>query len=213
MPSVGHQRVAFFPKADAAVLTSRHPAPALADRPTATAPIFDPEHADVPLDAWNAEDMQHVYPGKNNVCDASPIPTKEQCPRRYQTNPYLFPVLAPNERLRLTMLFYYTRGLLEDQELMSRLQEKVLLAHETVGWEFVITGLLNHNTYTRLVTVNLPLAVLPRRESTCAHTINQTPDVRCPHPCTYPVVNGYRAFSPCTTWPKTGGLKNHLMSK
>jgi hypothetical protein len=75
------------------------------------------------------------------------------------------------------MLFYYTRGTLEDEELMSRLQEKVHLAHETVGWDFVIAGLMNHNTYTRMVTVGLPLAVLPRRESTCAHTINQTPGV------------------------------------
>lgn len=75
------------------------------------------------------------------------------------------------------MLFYYTRGALEDEELMSRLQEKVHLAQETVGWEFVIAGLLNHNTYTRMVTFGLPLAVLPRRESTCAHTINQPPGV------------------------------------
>jgi hypothetical protein len=78
------------------------------------------------------------------------------------------------------MLFYYTRGALEDKELMSRLQEKVHVAHETVGWEFVIAGLMNHNSYTRMVTVGLPLAVLPRRESTCAHTINQTPGVRTP---------------------------------
>ncbi|EMD93386.1 hypothetical protein COCC4DRAFT_191892 [Bipolaris maydis ATCC 48331] len=176
MPSAGQQRVAFFPKADAAVLTSRHAAPVLADRPTTTAPILDPEHVDIPLDAWTPAEMQAVYPDKTDTCALSPIPAKEQCPRRCHGERYLFPVLAPNERLRLTMLFYYTRGLLEDQELMSRLQEKVLLAHETVGWEFVITGLLNHNTYTRLVTVNLPLAILPRRESTCSHTINQTPD-------------------------------------
>jgi hypothetical protein len=73
------------------------------------------------------------------------------------------------------MLFYYTRGALEDVELQSRLLEKVHLAGETVGWEFVIVGLLNHNTYTRMATVGLPLAVLPRRESTCAHTVNQPP--------------------------------------
>jgi len=76
------------------------------------------------------------------------------------------------------MLFYYTRGALKDQELMSRLQEKVILAQETAGWEFTIAGLLDHNTYTRMVTVGLPLAILPRRESTCAHTVNQPPGVR-----------------------------------
>jgi hypothetical protein len=78
------------------------------------------------------------------------------------------------------MLFYYTRGALEDVELQSRLLEKVHLAGETVGWEFVIVGLLNHNTYTRMATVGLPLAVLPRRESTCAHTVNQPPGVGAP---------------------------------
>lgn len=64
------------------------------------------------------------------------------------------------------MLFYYMRGAIENQELMIRLQEKVFLAKETVGWEFVIAGLLDHNSYTRMVTVGLPLAILPRREST-----------------------------------------------
>lgn len=213
MQSARGQRAAFFPKADAAVLTSRHAAPVLADRPTATAPILDPEHADAPLDAWTVEDLEAVYPAKTDSCAPAPIPTKAQCPRHCQTDRYLFPVLAPNERLRLTMLFYYTRGLLEDEELMSRLQEKVLVAHETVGWEFVIAGLLNHNTYTRLVTVNLPLAVLPRRESTCAHTINQTPDVRVLYPCTHSAANQRRAYLPCKTWLMTGASKSRLMSR
>jgi hypothetical protein len=75
----------------------------------------------------------------------------------------------------------YTHGALEDTELQSRLLEKVYLAKDTVGWEFVIAGLLNHNTYTRMVTVGLPLAVLPRRESTCAHT---EPAARCRCPST-----------------------------
>jgi hypothetical protein len=107
----------------------------------------------------------------------------QQCP----LDRYLFPVLTRNERLRLTMLFYYTRGALEDLELMSRLQEKVILAKEAVGWEFAIAGLLSHNTYTRMVTVGLPLAILPRRESTCAHTVNQPPGVRSflPAECTF----------------------------
>lgn len=93
------------------------------------------------------------------------------------TGDYLFPILTRNERLRLTMLSYYTRGIFEDSELISRLQEKVHLAKDSIGWEFVIAGLLDHNTYTRVVTVGLPLAVLPRRESTCAHTVNQPPGV------------------------------------
>lgn len=213
MPSVAVQRVAFFPKADAAVLTSKHAAPILADRPTTTAPILDPDHVDIPLDAWTEEELESVYPSRSDIFDPAPVPIKAQCPRRCHGGRYLFPVLSRNERLRLTMLFYYTRGVLEDQELMSRLQEKVLLASEIAGWEFAIAGLLNHNTYTRLVTANLPLAILPRRESTCAHTINQKPDVGNRFHSTYAVANDCRAYSPCTTWLLTGGLKSHLTLK
>ncbi|EIN05980.1 hypothetical protein PUNSTDRAFT_121940 [Punctularia strigosozonata HHB-11173 SS5] len=36
-----------------------------------------------------------------------------------------------------------------------------------------ILGLMDHDNYTRIVTANCPLAVLPRREATCAHTIMQ----------------------------------------
>lgn len=175
MQSKGGARVAFFPKADAAVLASRHAAPAISERPTTTAPIFDLEHADKPLDSWTAGQVAAVYPHNHDIWSPAPIPARAQCPTSIHADSYLFPVLTRNERLRLTLFFYYTRGALEDVELMSRLQEKVYLAHETVGWEFVIAGLLNHTTYTRMVTVNLPLAILPRRESTCAHTINQPP--------------------------------------
>lgn len=210
MPPVAVQRAPFFPKADAAVLTSRHAAPVLADRPTTTAPILDPEHADIPLDAWTEEELETVYPSRSDVFAPAPVPIKAQCPRSSHSGRYLFPVLARNERLRLTMLYYYTRGVLEDQELMSRLQEKVLLASEIAGWEFAIAGLLSHNTYTRLVTANLPLAILPRRESTCAHTVNQKPDVGDCRPPSYSVANDRRAYSPCITWLLTGVLKSHL---
>ncbi|XPS92171.1 hypothetical protein M3J09_001577 [Ascochyta lentis] len=165
------QRACFFPRADAAVLRSRHAAPK--ERPTETSPIFDADNASRALDIWSVEVAERVYPGQTDVWAPATIPDKPstQC----AADRYLFPTLTRNERLRLTMLFYYTRSALEDHELQSRLQEKVYLARDTVGWEFVIAGLLNHNTYTRMVTVGLPLAVLPRRESTCAHTVNQPP--------------------------------------
>jgi hypothetical protein len=169
-----HARGFFFPKADAAVLRSRH-APPL-ERPTETSPILDAQNANRALDIWTIEVAERVYPGQTDVWAPATIPERPhlQC----AADRYLFPVLTRNERLRLTMLYYYTRGALEDVELQSRLQDKVFLARDTVGWEFVIAGLLNHNTYTRMVTVGLPLAVLPRRESTCAHTVNQPPGVR-----------------------------------
>ena len=175
MPPANGQRASFFPKADAAVLRSKHVAPT--ERPSETAPIFDTDNATKALDIWSVEVAERVYPGQTDVWAPATIPDRPsmQC----AADRYLFPVLTRNERLRLTMLFYYTRGALEDNELQSRLQEKVYLARDTVGWEFVIAGLLSHNTYTRMVTAGLPLAVLPRRESTCAHTVNQPPGV-CP---------------------------------
>ncbi|KAH8730666.1 hypothetical protein GQ44DRAFT_605728 [Phaeosphaeriaceae sp. PMI808] len=169
------RRDTFFPRADAAVLQSKHEPPLASSRPTTVAPILDVENASRALNTWSVEAAESVYPTKDNFWAPAPIPPRLDCPQQCAADRYLFPVLTRNEWLRLTMLFYYTRGALEDQELMSRLQEKVVLARETVGWEFVIAGLLSHNTYTRMVTVGLPLAVLPRRESTCAHTVNQPP--------------------------------------
>ena len=71
------------------------------------------------------------------------------------------------------MLWYYTSGLTEDSALLARLQDKLNIARELIGWEFAIMGVLDNDVYTRIVTSGLPLAILPRRESTCAHTINQ----------------------------------------
>jgi hypothetical protein len=168
MPSDNGQRATFFPRADAAVLQSKYTPPPPASRPTEVAPILDVENAGTLLDAWSAELAPSLYPDLPEIWASAPIPERPHC----ASDRYLFPMLTRNERLRLTMLFYYTRGLFEDTELVSRLQEKVHLAKDTVGWEFVIAGLLDHNTYTRMVTVGLPLAVLPRRESTCAHTVS-----------------------------------------
>jgi hypothetical protein len=172
------KRRVFFPKADAAVLQSKHAPPPPTSRPTAVAPILDAENADRALNVWCAEFADSVYPRKSDEWAPASIPSIKEIAPQCVLDSYLFPVLTHNERLRLTMLFYYTRGALEDLELMSRLQEKVILAQEAVGWEFAIAGLLSHNTYTRMVTVALPLAILPRRESTCAHTVNQPPGVR-----------------------------------
>ncbi|KAH7389743.1 putative histidine kinase-like protein HHK3p [Phaeosphaeria sp. MPI-PUGE-AT-0046c] len=169
------KRDSFFPKADARVFQSKYQPPSPASRPTVVAPVLDIEHVDVPLRIWSTDAVESVYPSTDSQWAPAAIPLKANCPSYLAADRYLFPVLTQNERLRLTMLFYYTRGAIEDQELMSRLQEKVCLAKDTVGWEFVIAGLLDHNTYTRMVTVGLPLAILPRRESTCAHTVNQPP--------------------------------------
>ncbi|KAH8655721.1 histidine kinase HHK3 [Xylariales sp. PMI_506] len=161
--------MSFFPKADAAVLQSRHEFPK--SRPNTVGPIFDTAHVDTPLSPWSSDFTDANYPKKSHEYAAASVPEAPDC----QVDQYLFPVLTRNERLRLTMLWYYTRHILEDTELLSRLQEKSNLAQESIGWEFAIVGLLDINTYQRLATSGLPLAILPRRESTCAHTVNQPP--------------------------------------
>ncbi|CAI6342131.1 unnamed protein product [Periconia digitata] len=165
------RRVGFFPRADAAVLQSKYTPPSPKSRPTTISPILDPAHANYPLDVWSQAVAECVYPETTATGAPATIPERPE----HDANSYLFPTLTRNERLRLTMLSYYTRDLFQDSELVSRLQEKVHMAAETVGWEFAIAGLLDHNSYTRMVTVGLPLTVLPRRESTCAHTVNQPP--------------------------------------
>lgn len=92
-------------------------------------------------------------------------------------DPYLMPSLARNERLRLTMFWYYTHGLYEDGEFLQSLQEKLDLVKTFMEWEFALLGLVSEDAFTRLAASGLPLAVLPRRESTCSHTINQEPNV------------------------------------
>ena len=164
-------------------MQTKHKPPPPTSRPTAVAPILDAEHADQALSPYSLEIAQDVYPTKTDIFAPAVVPQRRDDLRQCG-GCYLFPVLTRNERLRQTMLFYYTHGALEDTELQSRLLEKVYLVKDTVGWEFVIAGLLNHNTYTRMVTVGLPLAVLPRRESTCAHTVNQPLGVGAPLPST-----------------------------
>lgn len=93
---------------------------------------------------------------------------------------YLMPSLTRHERLRLTMFWYYTRDILEDEDFLRCLQEKLELVQILIGWEFAIVGLLSEDVFTRLVTAGLPLAIVPRRESPCSHTVNQTPGVSSP---------------------------------
>ena len=204
-------RTSFFPKADAAVIRTQYEPPSPTSRPSEVAPILDPAWANTALDSWSADIARKVYPEPTDVFSPAPIPD-DNLASSCIADRYLFPRLTRNERLRLTMLFYYTRDAIHDKELVSRLQEKVYLARETVGWEFAIAGLLNHNTYTRLVTAGLPLAVLPRRESTCAHTVHQPPGVsRSSTFLHHTMLILSRESLTCLIWPKTGGSKSLLM--
>jgi len=139
------------------------------EQPQAVGPILDEAHASQPIAPWDDGYRQENYTEALNENSSAAVPAQ---PIEFNDR-YLFPMLAQNERQRLTMLWYYTRNIQQDPKLMQRLNDKLSLVKEFMGWEFAIVGILSNNNYVRIATAGLPLAILPRRESTCSHTINQ----------------------------------------
>lgn len=162
----------YFPQAqsDPAFLPADN---ASAERPKEVGPILSPDYVEQPIISFDEQLHDALYPpaqpSEKNDKLPRPIPPK---PDNF-TDPYLFPVLSKHERLRLTMLWYYTRDITNDAPFLAKLNGLVNMIQQFMGWEFAIMGLLDEAIYTRLATANLPIALLPRRESTCAHTINQ----------------------------------------
>ena len=164
----------FFPKADAAVLSCKLAPPPI--YPQVVGPVYDPEHVDIPILPWSLDAQKTYYPSQTEAYAPAPIPDKQlHLPGRY-----LRASLAKNERLRLSMLWYYTRDIFKETEFLSGLQEKVRIAQESTGWDFAIIGILDVNFYRRLATVGVPLGILPRGECLCSHTVTQPPGV-CQH--------------------------------
>ncbi|KAG5928331.1 hypothetical protein E4U42_000828 [Claviceps africana] len=159
----------FFPKADATVLSSRcEAAPA---RPQTVWPVFDEKNLDKPLGPWPSDMENFFYPPKPEPFAAASIPEPPSCP----SDRYMRAFLAKNERLRSSMLWYYTRNILNETELLAGLQEKAFLAQESTDWEFAVIGILDVNYYICLATVGLPLTIMPRGETICAHTVSEPP--------------------------------------
>lgn len=166
------QRRPFFPKADSVVLSSRHGL--VPPRPKTVWPVYDPINVAKPIGPWPADVEKSFYPRKADAFAPAPVPEK---PSSAGPDRYLRAFLADNERLRSSMLWYYTRDILNEGEFLSGLQEKADLAQEATGWEFVVIGILDVNFYIRLASIGLPLAILPRGETICAHTVTQPPGV------------------------------------
>ncbi|KAJ5938564.1 histidine kinase HHK3 [Penicillium verhagenii] len=162
------RRIPFFPKADAAILTSKHAPPPT--RPQTVGPVFDRENVNRPIDPWSSDVDAECYPQTENYAPAT-VPERPPC----FSDRYLRASLAENERLRLSMLWYYTRDVLKENEFLSGLQEKAYLAQESTGWEFSVIGIQDVDFYIRLATVGLELGILPRGETICAHTVTQPP--------------------------------------
>ncbi|EKJ70893.1 hypothetical protein FPSE_08944 [Fusarium pseudograminearum CS3096] len=142
----------FFPTADSTLLSSAVDHHALPPRPKAVGPIFDADNFKNPVDPWDSDIQTDLYPPKEDPFAPSAIPAEPSCP--------------PTR---------YPRDLDEHPELLAGLQEKACLAQENSGWEYAVVGLLDVNVYIRLATVGLQLAILPRGETLCAHTVTQPP--------------------------------------
>lgn len=142
-------------------------------RPHSIGPVFDQAHASLPIAEFDQEAHSLNYTTPDPDSDPPSLPEQ---PQDFQ-DAYLMPSLSENERLRLTVFWYYMHAnkMLEDKVFLLALQQKLDLVQAFMGWDFVIMGLVSEHVYTRVATAGLPLAILPRRESTCSHTINQPP--------------------------------------
>ncbi|KAK6334319.1 hypothetical protein TWF730_003532 [Orbilia blumenaviensis] len=129
--------------------------------------VFDANLTSSPIFEFNEDDFQRLYPEERDDDGGVTEPLR---PVDFE-DPYLFPTLTKNELLRLKSLWYYGRYIENDKHLLSCLQDQVDLVNDFMEKDCVILGLLDHDYYRRVVTTNVPLAVLPRREATCAHTV------------------------------------------
>ncbi|KAG4291356.1 hypothetical protein FPRO06_03242 [Fusarium proliferatum] len=139
----------FFPKADATLLCSTVDKHSLPPRPKAIGPIFDANNFKVPIEPWTSDADSSFYPPKPDPFSPSSIPQEAHCA---SSSKYVRSRLAKNERLRLSMLWYYARDLDNEPELLAGLQEKACLAQESSGWEYAVVGVLDVNVYIRLAT-------------------------------------------------------------
>ncbi|KAI0175289.1 hypothetical protein BJ166DRAFT_621634 [Pestalotiopsis sp. NC0098] len=162
-------RMAYFPRSGTA-RPNRITKPQLPVRPNERGPVFDTENAQRPIEAFDEDHYTQVYHGPSETGEA----IQPDAPAEFEDR-YLFPILAKNERLRLTLLWYHTRLIEQDEVLLAKIDALVNGLQQAIGWEYAIAGILSESTYTRLATAHLPIARLPRREATCAHTINQAP--------------------------------------
>ncbi|ROV93569.1 hypothetical protein VMCG_08056 [Cytospora schulzeri] len=159
----------YFPQAEASApwLGSR----LLPLRPCHGDPNFDIELPKEPILEFDEQKHDSNYVPRPEGIDADLPPPR---PDGF-ADPYLMPSLTKNERLRLTMLWYHTDGVLEDEDFLRRLQEQLDLVQAFMGWEYAIMGLVSEDIFTRVATAGIPLAIVPRRDSPCSHTINQKP--------------------------------------
>lgn len=128
-------------------------------------PVFDSEHVEIPI--ANHDTLRHAAIYGTDTPDK--IPSR---PADFDAT-YLRPTLTRHERLRLTIVWYYARHVLQDETLLQKLQSIVEMVKQFIGWDTAVVGLIDEAVYNRLATANMPVNTIPRREAMCAHTINQ----------------------------------------
>ncbi|KAF4958414.1 hypothetical protein FSARC_11031 [Fusarium sarcochroum] len=160
----------FFPKADAGLLSLSPNQQSLPPRPKAVGPIYDADIFITAVESWT-QDTESSYPPKTDPYANSSIPNEPTSP----SAKYLLPRLDKNERLRLSMLWYYSRNFENEPEFLLGLQQKACLAQESTGWDYAVIGILDVNVYIRLASEGVGLGIFPRGESLCAHTVIQPP--------------------------------------
>ncbi|KAI0159649.1 hypothetical protein GGR57DRAFT_433379 [Xylariaceae sp. FL1272] len=141
----------------------------LPSRPKTVGPAIDTVNAKRPLEAFDEKAHNQCF---NSTPTESGEAIQPPCPADFAEK-YLFPTLSPNERLRLTLLWYHTRSIEQDERLLAEIDALVRSAQKSIGWEFAVSGVLNESTYKTLAAANSPVTYVSRREITCAHTINQ----------------------------------------
>ncbi|KAK8111946.1 uncharacterized protein PG998_008403 [Apiospora kogelbergensis] len=127
---------------------------------------LDTEHAHLPLLPFD-RDIHEKHFGDSEE------PSLFHAPAGHNDR-YLAPYLTLNESARLTAYWYHTRQIEQDELLLAKIDTLVNGLEKAIGWGYAIAGLLSESTFTRIAAANMPLASLPRRESPCSHTINQT---------------------------------------
>lgn len=169
--------VSYFPKVDRLFKRSDSDTPTLPRRPSKIAPIFDQEHADKPLHRFNEDQHQLHYAEGTTSPLTTPLPPQ---PDSFSSR-YLFPTLSRNERLRLTMMWYYMRGIAGDEELLRKLQDIVRLVRTFIGWEFVIMGILSEDACMLSIypaSISARLIIYRHKDSHGRTAISKTPQER-----------------------------------
>ncbi|KAI8635571.1 hypothetical protein F5Y19DRAFT_469447 [Xylariaceae sp. FL1651] len=170
MTQVLHQNAAmamYFPRSG-----SKHASNLLRQelppQPKSIGPVYDTFSFKEPLSPFDQRAHQEYFTEPSESGEAVPPPVPLDFADRY-----LIPTLARNERLRLTLLWYHTNSIEKDERLLAEIDTLVRSAQKVIGWEYAVAGIIDESTYRRVGTFNMPLVTVPRRESTCSHTINQ----------------------------------------